>query len=138
MDVLWNAVEHGPKSLAEAIQSLGQPGDTLFRGGEERPHRCPALGLDDEAEVLRYGCDPRAYALGGRSLVEGVVELDRAEPGCVEAEPAGIWKTRRVETRSPGGIREAGGAREEPACRRPDAADQVRAGDSAVPAPASS
>src|SRR3972149_11142647 len=133
MDVLWNAVEHGPKSPAEAVQSLGQPGDTLFRGGEERPHRCPALGLDDEAEVLRHGRDPRADALGRRSLVEGVVEFDGAETRCIDAEPAAVREPRWVEAGRPGGIREAGGAREQPAGRASAAADQVRAGDSVEP-----
>ena len=95
-----------PRRLPNARYGVVSHGTLADRIDLERAKRAAALGLHREAEVVGRGGDPAGNRARGRAAVEGVVQLDRAQPRRVVLEQPCRRQPFRVEARRPAGVGE--------------------------------
>src|ERR1043165_9472780 len=69
-----------------------------------------AVRFESEDKIRRYQLEPSSICLGGRHMVEGVVDFRRLKPVRVIGEPLGVGQCGWIEKRFPGAVDPPGSA----------------------------
>ena len=69
-----------------------------------------AVRFEGEDKIRRYQLEPSSICLGGRHIVEGVVDFRRLKPVRVIGEPLGVGQCGWIEDRLPGAVDPSGSA----------------------------
>ncbi len=102
--------QHGAQPITQPGRAVEQPGHRFGRLTQPPDVGEVPAGLHGHHEVGRGPAAPLREHLPTRQPVEGVVHLDRAEPGRVVLEPEPLGNAGRIEPAAPVGVLPTGRA----------------------------